>query len=646
MVTGPSLDPVDVGWSLATTRSVFEHRAVIIGSDQEELTAGLTALAAGQPASGVVTGAVSAARAVRVGFVFAGRGSQRAGMGAELHAASPVFAAVFDRACVLLEAGLGVPVAGVVLGGGAADERADQTVFAQAGLFAVGAGLVALLAACGVSADAVAGHSVEAVAGAFADRGVRVRRLRVSHAFHSARMDPVLAELGEVAAGLEYAAPRVPWAGGLSGELMPECEPGYWVRQAREPVRFADAVATLAAQGVSVFLEIGPDGTLSALGPAALGDGDGVFVPVLRPGQPAPAAVIGAPAEAHVRGVPLDWDVVLPAGRKVGLPTYAFQHQRFWPEPAGASAGDMAAAGLAAVGHPLLGAAVELAGGEGYVLTGRLSVRSHPWLADHAMAGTVLVPGTAFVEMAVAAGIRPGAGGFRSWRLRRRLCCPWTERPRSRCRWWSATRMPRLAGRCRCTPAVSRRRLAGRGRGMPAGGWCRPDRLIPGWRGCSRCGRRPGRCRWRPRGCIRAWPRPGTVTGRPSGDCGRRGGVRARCSRRSRYRRRRRRARDRSGCIRRCLTRRCTQPGSSERRSVPGQPPGLVRSCCRSRGPECRCMPRARRCCGSGWPGPPTVPGRWWCRRIRWCRGRFRPGSSRQQAADRWSRCSPWSGTR
>jgi acyl transferase domain-containing protein len=149
LVTGPSLDPVDVGWSLATTRSVFEHRAVIIGSDQEELTAGLTALAAGQPASGVVTGAVSAARAVRVGFVFAGQGSQRAGMGAEPHAASPVFAAAFDRACVLLEAGLGVPVAEVVLGGGAADERADQTVFAQAGLFAVGAGLVALLASCG-----------------------------------------------------------------------------------------------------------------------------------------------------------------------------------------------------------------------------------------------------------------------------------------------------------------------------------------------------------------------------------------------------------------------------------------------------------------------------------------------------------------
>jgi acyl transferase domain-containing protein len=205
---------------------------------------------------------------------------------------------------------------------------------------------------------------------------------------------------------------------------MPECEPGYWVRQAREPVRFADAVATLAAQGVSVFLEIGPDGTLSALGPAALGDGDGVFVPVLRPGQPAPAAVIGALAEAHVRGVPLDWDVVLPAGRKVGLPTYAFQHQRFWPEPAGASAGDMVAAGLAAVGHPLLGAAVELAGGEGYVLTGRLSVRSHPWLADHAVAGTVLVQGTAFVEMAVAAGDPAGCGRVQELALEAPLVLP------------------------------------------------------------------------------------------------------------------------------------------------------------------------------------------------------------------------------
>ena len=178
----PGLDPADVGYSLAVTRSAFEHRAVITGADRDELLAGLSAVAAGQAAAGVVAGA--AAAGVRVGFVFAGQGSQRAGMGAELHAASPVFAAAFDQACALLEDRLGVPVAEVVLGrdqagdaagagtpAGADDggvAQADQTIFAQAGLFAVQVGLVALLAACGITPDAVAGHSVGEVAAAYA----------------------------------------------------------------------------------------------------------------------------------------------------------------------------------------------------------------------------------------------------------------------------------------------------------------------------------------------------------------------------------------------------------------------------------------------------------------------------------------------
>ena len=163
----PGLDPADVAWSLATTRSSFGHRAVITGTDRDDLRAGLASLAAGQPGPGVVTGVAPSSGGVRVGFLFAGQGSQRAGMGRELHASSPVFAAAFDRACALLEAELGVPVAGVVLGDGD-DERADQTLFAQAGLFAVGAGLVALLAACGITPDAVAGHSVGEVTAAYA----------------------------------------------------------------------------------------------------------------------------------------------------------------------------------------------------------------------------------------------------------------------------------------------------------------------------------------------------------------------------------------------------------------------------------------------------------------------------------------------
>jgi acyl transferase domain-containing protein len=415
----PDWAAADVAWSLAGTRSAFEHRAVLTGADRDELVAGLASVATGQQAPGVVTGAVPAGGPGRVGFLFAGQGSQRAGMGRELHAASPVFAEAFDRVAALLEAELGVPVAEVVLGS-EDDERADRTLYAQTGLFAVQVGLCALLAAAGIRPDAVAGHSVGEIAAAHAagvlsledavrlvaararlmqalpeggamaaiaateeemtealdgvdgvslaavngpesvvvsgdagaverlaeawhERGRRVRRLRVSHAFHSARMDPVLDELERVADGLEHAEPAVPWAGALTGELVGECGPEYWSGQAREAVRFADAARALAGQGVTTFVEIGPDGTLSAMAAGALPDSDAAFVPVLRPDGPATGSVLAALAGAYVRGAAVDWPSVLGAGRRVELPTYAFQRQRYWPRPvsrpAGADAG-------------------------------------------------------------------------------------------------------------------------------------------------------------------------------------------------------------------------------------------------------------------------------------------------------------------
>jgi len=196
-----------------------------------------------------------------------------------------------------------------------------------------------------ISGDA---EAVERVAAGFAARGVRAKPLRVSHAFHSARMDPVLDELGAVAAGLEFMAPRIAWADAVSGGLMTGCAASYWVAQARQPVRFADAVSALAAQGVSVFIEIGPDGTLSGLGPAALdAASEAVFVPLLRAGRPAAAAVTAALARAHVSGASVDWAAVLGGGNLVDLPTYAFQHQRYWPKaprPLTAIGGDGATA--------------------------------------------------------------------------------------------------------------------------------------------------------------------------------------------------------------------------------------------------------------------------------------------------------------
>jgi NADPH:quinone reductase-like Zn-dependent oxidoreductase/acyl carrier protein len=254
------------------------------------------------------------------------------------------------------------------------------------------------------------------VAELFTARGRRVRQLRVSHAFHSALMDPVLEELGQAAARLVHHEPELVWASGLSGQLASGCEPGYWTRQAREPVRYGAAVTALAAAGVQTFIEIGPDATLTALGAHAIpaaqdGDSDGreaVFIPLQRSALPSGQALLAALGAAHVRGIAVDWAGVLGGGTVIDLPTYAFQRQRFWPQPGGA--GDVTAAGLDAVGHPLLGAAVQVAGGDQLVLTGRISVRSQPWLADHVVGGQVLVPGTALLELAVRAGDAAGCG--------------------------------------------------------------------------------------------------------------------------------------------------------------------------------------------------------------------------------------------
>ncbi|QMU69829.1 type I polyketide synthase [Streptacidiphilus sp. P02-A3a] len=433
---GPAgLDPADVAWSLATTRAVFGHRAVVLGAGTDELLPGVAALAGGQTAAGVVTGTVPAGRTAKVGFLFAGQGAQRAGMGRELYAASPVFAAAFDRACALLEAELGLPIREVVLGDGADDPRADRTVFAQTGLFAVEVGLLALLAAAGVVPDAVAGHSVGEITAAHAagvltladacrlvatrarlmqalpeggamgaiaateaellpglaeadgvslaavngpssvvvsgdesavdqllahwrEQGRRVRRLRVSHAFHSARMDPVLDELGALAAQLPHATPTVAWVGALSGASMTAPEPGYWPEQARAAVRFADAVTTMAGLGVTVFLEIGPDTTLSALGAATLTEG-AQFVPLLNPALPAAEAALTGLAKAHAHGATVDWAAVLEPGQRIDLPTYAFQHQWFWPQGSQAAPTGGPAAGSGTEAEARFWAAVE-----------------------------------------------------------------------------------------------------------------------------------------------------------------------------------------------------------------------------------------------------------------------------------------------
>ena len=186
---------------------------------------------------------------------------------------------------------------------------------------------------------------------------------------------------------------------------------GIGLRMCVETVRFADGIRALRAQGVGSFLELGPDGVLSAMASECLADGEqaeapGVAVPTLRRGRPEAQSLLSGLGAVWARGVAVDWVEVCgrSGARKVELPTYAFQRERFWIETERRGAGDLAAVGQAPAVHPLLGAAVALAGGEGWLFTGRLSLREHPWLSEHVVMGSVLLPGTAFLELALHIG--------------------------------------------------------------------------------------------------------------------------------------------------------------------------------------------------------------------------------------------------
>lgn len=468
----PALDVVDVGYSLVSTRSVFDHRAVVVGQTRDELLAGLAGVVAGRPEAGVVCGVGKPAG--KTAFVFAGQGWQWLGMGSELYAAYPVFAEALDAVVDELDRHLRYPLRDVIWGHD--QDLLNTTEFAQPALFAVEVALYRLLMSWGVRPGLVLGHSVGELAAAhvagalclpdaamlvaargrlmqalpaggamfavqaredevapmlghdvsiaavngpasvvisgahdavsaIADRlrgqGRRVHRLAVSHAFHSALMEPMIAEFTAVAAELSVGLPTIPVISNVTGQLVADdfASADYWARHIRAVVRFGDSVRSAHCAGASRFIEVGPGGGLTSLIEASLADAQIVSVPTLRKDRPEPVSVMTAAAQGFVSGMGLDWASVFSGYRpkRVELPTYAFQHQKFWLAPA-PSVSDPTAAGQ--IGASDGGA--ELLASSGFAA--RLAGRS----ADEQLAAAIEV----VCEHAAAVLGRDGAAGL------------------------------------------------------------------------------------------------------------------------------------------------------------------------------------------------------------------------------------------
>ncbi|GAB2331431.1 type I polyketide synthase [Streptomyces variabilis] len=487
----PDADLADIGASLVTTRTSFEHRAVAVGRDRDDLLNALTALGDGDESPAVVRG--EAGEPGERVFLFPGQGARWTGVARELYDTFPVFARTLDEVCRHFDAHLPFALKPLLL----ADEPEGRgrTDVMQPALFALQVSLYRLLTRYTPRPDRLIGHSVGEIAAAHVsgvlgldtatrlvaargrvmqavtepgamlavraplaeaetllapytrvglavvngpesvvlaglrdqvhdlrDRlvadGRSAKLLPVDHAFHSPLMDAVLDEfaqaLGALPADGELSVPIVSTRLGREATLEELTSVEHWVRHVREPVRFHDAVERAREAGADVFVEVGPGSTLAGLlkdAFAGQGVDDAVVLSTSRKGRGAADALTGALAGLHVRGVPVDWTALFGPRPPVDLPTYAFQRQRYWMDfLAGQRSADVTSAGLSAPGHPLLSAVVEHPGTDEVVFTDLWSLRTHDWIADHAVFGAAVVPATAYLDLALSAGEHVGCG--------------------------------------------------------------------------------------------------------------------------------------------------------------------------------------------------------------------------------------------
>ncbi|KAF2469221.1 nonribosomal peptide synthetase 7 [Lindgomyces ingoldianus] len=402
----------EVAGSLATTRSHFQRRLVLMAKDKAELLETLDSVSRVVPIR-------NHGKEPCLAMLFTGQGSQVLGMGKDLYEVYPAFREALDEITAKFTQ-LETPLMEVMHATPSSDAAAllKRTDFAQPALFALEVALWCLWKSWGVQPDLALGHSVGELAAAhvsgilnlsdacrlvaargrlmqavslhgsmvsleasaeevttaieilglvskvdiaghntpiqtvasgdtdaiermvayFARQDRKVKLLDVSHAFHSHHMDGMLAEFQAVAQTVQFHPPQLPIISSLTGKLAGAGQlerPDYWVLQVRRAVRFADGIQTLHQQGVGVFLELGPQPVLSAMGAACLAGDDSIaWMPSLVPGKHGASVVQRSLADLHVRHVPVSWTGYFePFGccQRVELPTYAFQREHFPP---------------------------------------------------------------------------------------------------------------------------------------------------------------------------------------------------------------------------------------------------------------------------------------------------------------------------
>ncbi|MDT0446469.1 type I polyketide synthase [Streptomyces sp. DSM 41886] len=470
----PEWDPADVGWSLAAGRSPFEHRVVAVGADRAELLDALDAPAGGSRPRLPV-------------FVFPGQGSQWPGMAVELLDHSRVFREALtacadalapftdwslidvlrgrgelSRVDVVQPALFAVMVAlaaqwrslGVEPSAVAGHSQGEIAAACVAGALSLddAARVVALRSLAlkditgdgGMASVPLSREETEAgierwggrlsVAALNGPRSTVVsgdrdaveelvatdlgaRRIPVDYASHSPHVERLRQRILNDLSGIAPRAGAVPFHSTVTGGLLDTTglDAAYWYRNLRQPVRFDTVVRDLADR---VFVECSPHPVLT------VGIEDAAAVGSLRRDEGGPRRFLTSAGEAWTNGVFVDWRRAFTGRRRVDLPTYAFRRRRYWLEDTGAAAADAASLGLRPAPHPLLRAAVPLAGDDALVLTGRLSTATHPWLTGHRVFGSLPVPGVALAELAVHAGDHAGCDLVEELTLRTPLVVP------------------------------------------------------------------------------------------------------------------------------------------------------------------------------------------------------------------------------